>query len=187
LGFEKNSYLKFNAANYKPEFKKLRQRIIAWGKPDILVYCAGQRFYKEKLTSGEKLLTRKVNYDCPRYIINQILKKDTKFNPRAIIIISSMLAGKKHKYLQEYCDSKELINIYIKKIASKFEGTAFFSVCPGITLTPMTEERSTLYGNMVKVGKLRKILNSSEVAKLVYQISKGSKYASGSRIFIGDV
>lgn len=174
---ENNSFkieaIKFNSINYKDEWRNLDSKLQEFGTPDIFIYNAGVRFYKENLTNLEKEKTVKVNYLCPTYLIEKIGQKMNKEHKKGkMILTSSIWAGKHHPFLEEYCMSKGLLNKYIDDHKDYWikKGIKFSIVSPDVTITPMTEERVEYYGNLVKEGKIKKLSSAEEIAESIVKL-----------------
>ena len=92
-----------------------------------------------------------------------------KHKKGTIIIVSSILAGKHHEFLEEYCYTKGLLDKYIQKnkVSWKNKGVKIHMIYPNVTITPMTEQRFDYYKNLVKEKKLKKLYTGKEVAKFI--------------------
>jgi len=167
------SCLRFNSLRYEKDWSVLDSKLSQFGTPYIFVYNAGVRFYKEELSKDERKETMKVNYHCPIFLIKKIANKMAAAYGRGkIIITSSILAGKHHPFLEEYCSSKGLLKRYVQEHEDywKNKGIEILVVYPNVTRTPMTEERLDFYRGLVKEGKLQKISSSEEIAESIAKL-----------------
>jgi len=162
--------IKFNCLEYERDWKNLELNIKKTEIPNIFIYNAGIRFYKKILTKEEKQSTLDVNYSCPLFLINKIGNlMAEKYKKGTIIITSSILAGKHHEFLEEYCYTKGLLDKYIQKNKANWQnkGIEIHTIYPNVTITPMTEQRFDYYRNLVKEKKLKKLYTAKEVAKSI--------------------
>lgn len=165
--------IKFNSTNYEDDWQNLDLKLQEFGTPDIFIYNAGARFYKEKLTNIEKEITMKVNYLCPAYLIEKIGQKMAEEHKNGkMILTSSIWAGKHHPSLEEYCASKGLLNMYVDDHKEYWvkKGINISIVSPDVTITPMTEERLGYYENLVKEGKRKKLSTAEEIAGSIVKL-----------------
>ncbi|MBU1132114.1 SDR family oxidoreductase [Patescibacteria group bacterium] len=165
--------VKFNSINYKDEWRNLDLKLQEFGTPNIFIYNAGVRFYKENLTNLEKEKTMKVNYLCPTYLIEKIGQKMAKEHKKGkMIFTSSIWAGKHHPFLEEYCMSKGLLNKYIDDHKDYWikKGIKISIASPDVAITPMTEERVEYYENLVKEGKRKKLFSAKEIAESIVKL-----------------
>ncbi|MBS3175421.1 SDR family oxidoreductase [Candidatus Woesearchaeota archaeon] len=160
--------LRFNSLNYELDWKSLESKLAKFGTPDVFVYNAGLRVYKKSLTEEEKEATMKVNYSCPVFLIEKIGEKVYQKELKGkIILTSSVLAGKHHPFLEDYCLSKGLLERYVqeKKEYWKSRGIEIRIVSPNLTRTPMIEEQIDFYEEEIKQGKRPKIVSPEEIAE----------------------
>src|SRR3989344_1752681 len=144
--------------------------------PDILIINAGTRTYSKNPSKDDIENTLKVNYFSVKSIVDKLSNLMSKSGKDGkIIIISSFLAGKSHKYLQTYCDSKKLINDYVLEMVPILakKNISIVSVCHGFTKTPMTEERLDLYEKMARSREIPsgKVISSQEIADIITFLS----------------
>ena len=162
--------LRFNSLNYIKECSVLEDKISNFGIPDIFVYNAGLRFYKEEISKDEREKTMAVNYYCPVFLIEKMGEKMAEEHKNGkIIVTSSVLAGKHHLFLEDYCESKGLLNKYIQEHTDAWrdKDIEISVICPGVTKTPMIEERLDYYEGLVKEGRIPKINNPEEIANQI--------------------
>lgn len=160
--------LRFNSLDYESDWQNLELRLTKFGTPNVFVYNAGLRFYRESLTALEKKATLKVNYYCPVFLIERIGEKmhQERINGK-IILTSSVLAGKQRPFLEDYCYSKGLLEKYVQEKTEywKSRGIEIKVVSPNLTRTPMIEERIGFYEEEAKKGKRPKIISPEEIAE----------------------
>jgi len=164
---------RFDSINYVREWPLLEDRLSEFGVPNIFVYNAGARYYKEELSEDEREETMNVNYRCPVFLIEKIGNKMVEeLKKGKIIVTSSILAGRHHQFLEGYCLSKGLLNKFIQQNSHlwKEKGIELFIVSPGITRTPMIEERMEYYQHLVNEGELSRISSPEEVAGSIARI-----------------
>lgn len=160
--------LRFNSSNFESDWQNLELRLTKFGTPNVFVYNAGLRFYKESLTESEKEATMRVNYYCPVFLIEKIGEKMLQDGIKGkIVLISSVLAGKHHQFLEDYCFSKGLLEKYVQEKTEywKSRGVELGLVSPNITKTPMTEERIGFYEEEAKRSKRGKIDYPERIAE----------------------
>ncbi|MEK6955645.1 MAG: SDR family oxidoreductase [Nanoarchaeota archaeon] len=160
--------LRFNSLNYKSDWQNLELRLAKFGIPNVFIYNAGLRFYKESLTASEKEATMKVNYYCPVFLIERIGEKMHQEGIEGkIILTSSVLAGEHHPFLEDYCFSKGQLEKYVQEKTEywKSRGIEIKVVSPNLTRTPMIEERINIYEEEVRQGRRQKIDSPEEIAE----------------------
>lgn len=160
--------LRFNSLNYQAEWQNLDYKLQEFGTPNIFVYNAGIRFYKDNLTDSEKEATMKVNYLCPIFLIDKIGEKMIQEHKQGkIILTNSILAGKHHPFLEEYCSSKGLLDRYVQEHKDYWrnKGIEIKVVSPNLTRTPMIEEQIEHYEEEFKQGKRTKIISPEKIAE----------------------
>lgn len=163
----------FDSSKYLSEWEVLESELFKFGTPNIFIYNSGLRYYKKNLTKLEKEATMNVNYSCPVFLIKNIGEKMIEEGIKGkIIIIGSILAGKHHPFLEDYCITKGLMDEYIKENKSywKKKGIEIQIISPDVTKTPMTEDRIPLYENEVRQGNRSKIDTPESIAEEVSQI-----------------
>jgi NAD(P)-dependent dehydrogenase (short-subunit alcohol dehydrogenase family) len=171
--FCKIDSMRFDSLDYRNEWPALEARVSEVGTPDIFIYNAGLRFYKEKLSEQEKEETMTVNYHCPAFLIEKIGKKMAEEHERGrIIVTSSVIAGKHHPFLEDYCNSKGLLNKYVWQHKEKWRerGIEILIVSPGLTVTPMIEERLDFYRDSAKQRRRQRISSAEEIAESIAQL-----------------
>jgi NAD(P)-dependent dehydrogenase (short-subunit alcohol dehydrogenase family) len=159
---------RFNSLDYKLDWDNLESKLTKFGTPDVFVYNAGLRVYKKSLTEEEKEATMKVNYSCPVFLIEKIgMKMHREGIKGKIVLTSSVLAGKHHPFLEDYCLSKSLLEKYVQENTEiwKSRGINIKFVSPNLTKTPMIEELIDFYEEEVKQGKRPKIVSPEEIAE----------------------
>ncbi|MBS3175335.1 SDR family oxidoreductase [Candidatus Woesearchaeota archaeon] len=160
-------YLRFNSLSFESEWKNLESTLRSFGTPHVFVYNAGLRFYKQSLTASEKEETMRVNYSCPVFLIERIGEEMYNKGIRGkIVLTSSVLAGKYHPFLEDYCLSKGLLEKYVREHSEywKERGIEIYIVSPNVTKTPMTEEQIADYEEEVNQNKRPGIASPEEIA-----------------------
>ena len=161
-------YLRFNSLNYKLDWENLESRLTEFGTPDIFVYNAGLRFYKKNITEDEKEATMRVNYYCPVFLMEKIEEMMYREGIKGkIVLTGSVLAGKHHPFLEDYCLSKGLLEKYVQEKTGywKSRGIEIGIVSPSLTRTPMVEEQIDFYEEEIKQGKRPKIVSPEKIAE----------------------
>ena len=164
--------LRFNSLNYELYWKSLESILKEFGTPEVFVYNAGLRVYKKNLTEEEKEATMKVNYYCPVFLIERIGEKMYYGGIKGkIVLTGSVLAGKHHQFLEDYCLSKGLLEKYVQEKTDywKSREIEIKVVSPNLTRTPMIEERIDFYEEEIKQGKRPKIVSPEKIALMLYQ------------------
>lgn len=159
---------KFDALGYESEWQNLEFELRRFGTPHVFIYNSGLRIYKEDLTESEKEAIVRVNYSCPIFLIERIGEKMHQEEIKGkIILTSSVLAGKHHSFLEDYCFSKGLLEKYVQEKTEywKSMGIEINVVSPNVTKTPMTEERIEFYEEEAKKGKISRIASPEEIAE----------------------
>jgi len=165
--------LRFNSLNYESEWEKFESQLTKFGTPYIFVYNSGLRFYKESLSDSEKKATMKVNYTCPVFLVEKIGEKMHQKQIRGkIVLTSSVLAGKHHPFLEDYCLTKSLLNQYVQEREDYWrnKGIDIKVISPDVTRTPMTEERIDYYEEEAKRGKRPRITSPKEIAEEIINL-----------------
>lgn len=160
--------LRFNSLNYESDWQELGTRLEKFGIPDIFVYNAGLRYYKENLTESEKEATMQVNLYCPVFLIERIGEKMHQERIRGkIVLTSSVLAGKNHPFLEDYCLSKGLLEKYVQENLEQWKkkGIELSVVSPDVTKTPMTEKRIKFYEDEAEKNKRPRVTSPQEIAE----------------------
>ena len=159
---------RFNSRNYNSEWRRLSSKLSQFGTPRVFIYNSGLRYYKEHLSDSEKEETMEVNYHCPIFLIEKIGERMVQDGIKGkIVLVGSILAGKHHPFLEDYCLSKGLLTKYVQENSAywKAQGIEVSIISPNVTRTPMTEENMDLYESEVRQGKRSKIFSPKEVAE----------------------
>jgi NAD(P)-dependent dehydrogenase (short-subunit alcohol dehydrogenase family) len=170
----------------KEDLKSLPEKVFSG-----VVFNAGVvEYLPVKFITEEKI--RKVfdtNFNSTVLLCQQLLKNKLVSRPGSLVFMSSISSKLGVSGTALYASSKAAITAFSKVVASEVatQGIRSNSICPGIIVTPMTENAKTLTSSQ-EVSEAEKAYplgygTTTDVAALVvFLLSDASKWMTGSEL-----
>ena len=159
---------------------------------DGIVFNAGIVEYAPvKFITAEKI--RKIfdtNFNSSVLLSQQLIKNKLVNKKGSLVFISSISSKIGIAGTALYAASKAAISAYTKVLAAELapQGTRANSVCPGIIVTPMTEEAKSLTSDDIDEKEKEYPLGYGKPedvsALVIYLLSDASKWMTGSDLII---